>query len=894
MPPFLTDPYGRSPSQLLADAKAQRDANDVVEAATLAYLSLNADTDKTPLKAAERSEANLMLSEINGELGHYAMERIHAKQALRDYADQPLPPAAVQGRILKRLGAIAARIGDFPVAQYQYEQALAIFEAAESSTTDCVGSHLALARLALQQANMTYEIDNSAIESMRGAQKHVDVAIELILSIHGDEKLSREIKRLQAELLLNIWGNLRSQHQHIADETVAKAETMLLDVLAVTRSDPSSHLNDQIAILNGLITAMRRSGRYVDAMTYAEEAQKITNALQRVDIDLTMNMVLVAAHLKDPTSVATLCGIVTNKEQTVFNGLTAISSEAVAIAYSGHGCFRSKICLSLLSNLEADVTRGELMLNIILKRKAITADAEARFWRILHQASASEFSEARSRLLDLRQRLSVKVAARDAHDLWRLTNMIESEEERLAVETAWHDVDDNPSIAKASRIVAAYGQSILTGRSSWESIKALEESFDTAEISSSSVAKAMPADSVLVEFARIENYDLVREIFTQDARYWAFILHPDGRSEAVNLGEAAAIEQQIFEARKTLSTGDRLLAQPQLEAMSYLYNKLWSPISGLVGKADRVIISPEGSLALVPFGSLLDSSSRFLIEKKSLYYISSGRAFTQSSKGESGAPVVVGDPTFDYDKVHRGVSVVPKRLSRLEGTRAEAELVAETLGIDVSLLLDSNASETQVRQVQSPHILHIASHGLFLGEDNPPSTDKLSPQDHMAIDAAYPRHVYTLSRSGIALAGVCSGGLSETDDGFLTAYDVTSMNLHGTELVILSGCDTGLGSVFVGEGVLGLRRSFRIAGARYVVMSLWRLPDREAVRQMREFYKAYETEGDPVIALRDVQRIRIKWYRKALGGTPPPAVWAALTVDGIPREEGNRRRSALL
>jgi CHAT domain-containing protein len=317
--------------------------------------------------------------------------------------------------------------------------------------------------------------------------------------------------------------------------------------------------------------------------------------------------------------------------------------------------------------------------------------------------------------------------------------------------------------------------------------------------------------------------------------------------------------------------------------MSELYNILWSPISGLAGEASRVIISPEGSLALVPFGSLLDSDSRFLIEKKTLYYVSSGRDFMHRSIAESGKPVVVGDPAFNSDKYCPGIPVVSKRLSRLKGTRREAQLVAEILGADISPLLDKDASETQIRQVQSPRILHIASHGLFLDENAPPSTENLSPLDRVAIDAAYPRHVYTLSRSGIALAGICSGGFSETDDGFLTAFDATSMNLHGTELVTLSGCETGLGSVFVGEGVLGLRRSFRIAGARYVIMSLWRLPDREAVRQMCEFYKAYEASGDPVIALRDVLRSRIKWYRSALNGTPPPAVWAALTVDGIPR-----------
>ena len=91
---------------------------------------------------------------------------------------------------------------------------------------------------------------------------------------------------------------------------------------------------------------------------------------------------------------------------------------------------------------------------------------------------------------------------------------------------------------------------------------------------------------------------------------------------------------------------------------------------------------------------------------------------------------------------------------------------------------------------------------------------------------------------------------------------------------------TGLGDVLVGEGVLGLRRSFQIAGARYVLMSLWRLSDREAVRQMRIFYTAYAAGKNPVLALRDKQLERISRLRQVLGQAPP-ALWGALTIQGL-------------
>lgn len=98
----------------------------------------------------------------------------------------------------------------------------------------------------------------------------------------------------------------------------------------------------------------------------------------------------------------------------------------------------------------------------------------------------------------------------------------------------------------------------------------------------------------------------------------------------------------------------------------------------------------------------------------------------------------------------------------------------------------------------------------------------------------------------------------------------------------MSACETGLGKVTNGEGVLGLRRAVRIAGARHVVMSLWRCSDKEALRQMRHFDAQYDSGTEPFTALQNTQRWRIKKLRGDIGQAPP-ALWAAFAAEGIPR-----------
>ena len=215
---------------------------------------------------------------------------------------------------------------------------------------------------------------------------------------------------------------------------------------------------------------------------------------------------------------------------------------------------------------------------------------------------------------------------------------------------------------------------------------------------------------------------------------------------------------------------------------------------------------------------------------------------------------------------------------RLSGTQTEGQSIAGTLG--AHLWMGADALEQKVKACRSPSILHFATHGYFLPEEldvAQTGAESKTLSQRFAIGrisaAGNP-----LLRSGLALAGAntwLEGGMlpAEAQDGLLTAEDVTGLDLLGTELVVLSACETGLGDIRVGEGVLGLRRAFVLAGARTLVMSLWKVTDEQTADLMKEFYRRLLAGEHRFEALRGAQLAIRNIY-------PDPAYWGAFICQG--------------
>jgi CHAT domain-containing protein len=214
----------------------------------------------------------------------------------------------------------------------------------------------------------------------------------------------------------------------------------------------------------------------------------------------------------------------------------------------------------------------------------------------------------------------------------------------------------------------------------------------------------------------------------------------------------------------------------------------------------------------------------------------------------------------------------------LKGTAGEARALKAILP-QATVFTGGQATEAALKQLHSPGILHVATHGFFLRDQE----IRLVGARDLVLDTAQSVGLSNqpienpLLRSGLALAGVNRrlGRADQGDDGVLTALEAAGLDLFGTKLVVLSACDTGVGEVKNGEGVFGLRRALSLAGSDTQVMSLWPVSDLGARDLMIEYYKALERGDGRGDGLRRVQLEMIK--RK---GRRHPFYWASFIQSG--------------
>lgn len=212
-------------------------------------------------------------------------------------------------------------------------------------------------------------------------------------------------------------------------------------------------------------------------------------------------------------------------------------------------------------------------------------------------------------------------------------------------------------------------------------------------------------------------------------------------------------------------------------------------------------------------------------------------------------------------------------------------------------MVGKHALEGLVKQASSPSVLYMATHGFFIPDHRQLRTPEASSRglrvvseveaatafDRPGVAWPFGRGRAPLVRCGLALAGANRRGSVTCrdggEDGILTALEVLSLDLRGTEMVVLSACETGIGDIAQGEGVLGLRRAFLVAGARRVVTTLWKVSDRHTEQLMQDFVSQCHAGAHAVAALRDAQLTMIERLRRRTGGAHP-YFWAAFTATG--------------
>ncbi len=426
----------------------------------------------------------------------------------------------------------------------------------------------------------------------------------------------------------------------------------------------------------------------------------------------------------------------------------------------------------------------------------------------------------------------------------------------------------------------------------------LEFRAQSQPVSLESVQAAIPAKAALLEYFAYRPFDpkaTTSDTTYGNERFAVYVMRNHGVPRGIDLGDAKAIQTALSRFREALRDPLKMNVR---DASRALDEKIMEPVRGLLAETTQLLISPDGDFNLIPFEALLDEQGRFLLQRYSFGYLTTGRDLLrmQVARASKGHPLVLADPFFGEPESTQAVNTreqLPRSngstrrsittgadlssvyFAPLSGTSREARAI-QTLFPDAQVLTGTQATKNALQQMVVPRILHIATHGFFLeaaDAGSKPAAGGPTPQGTRGMRAGT-KAENPLLRSGLALAGANlkkSGG----DDGILTALEASNLNLWGTKLVTLSACDTGVGEVKNGEGVYGLRRAFFLAGAESLVMSLWPVSDYVTRELMTEYYAGLKKGLGRGEALRQAQLAMLK--RK---GRQHPFYWASFIQSG--------------
>jgi len=432
---------------------------------------------------------------------------------------------------------------------------------------------------------------------------------------------------------------------------------------------------------------------------------------------------------------------------------------------------------------------------------------------------------------------------------------------------------------------------------SWKCTE-LGEEFSSRKVCIKDVANRLPEDAVLWEIYKYQPYDFGMVTST-------FSLVSTGEVALVDLGKASAIDSLVtltrqlvygYESKRSFPIALRLQQRLQ-DVSSELFDILMIPLLTSLGDRTRILICPDGLLSLNSFKMLIDTEGRFAIEKYNISYLSSGRDLIHygETEDQSDFALVMGCPDYDLGKsledlppesdLHPSGSEQSSGMSNcfnhrfvsLEWSESELDAVVTMLckrsELEVHSYRGVEAREEVLKDMRdSPRIVHLTTHGF--------SCEDLDSENSLSTDNP-------LLRFGLALAGAnvrkdrSTDGSFRPDDGILTAFEASGLNLESTELAVLSACETGLGEVSNGEGVFGLRRAFQHAGAQAILMSLWNAPDKETTSLMEGFYSNWLSGMSKQEALRVSSLAEIEKQR-AKRGFAHPYFWAAFVLTGDP------------
>lgn len=390
------------------------------------------------------------------------------------------------------------------------------------------------------------------------------------------------------------------------------------------------------------------------------------------------------------------------------------------------------------------------------------------------------------------------------------------------------------------------------------------QSFDNKRITFDDIRKSLKPNEVAIELVRYRHFN---HSLTDSVVYAAIYMRSDlSKPRVVVFANGKEMETRYFKYYRNCITGKI--------HDEYSYATFWKPVQDAVGPASTIYLSADGVYNQINLESIPTPDGKYILDNSNIILVSNTRdLFLRRIKSRLSSPentaFMFGNPSFYASADGR------RTISQLPGTEKEVNQVQFMLnqrGWVTAKYVETLATEEAVKSLNSPKIFHIATHGFYK------TSDQFSgDSDIDGNEVALTRN--PLLRTGLLLKG--AGDLMEKtsynyniENGILTAYEAMNLNLDKTDLVVLSACETGLGELQAGEGVFGLQRAFLVAGAKVLIMSMFKVDDEATQKLMLMFYQKWSNSGNLRASFTEAKKELRTEY-------PDPIYWGAFMVIGL-------------
>jgi CHAT domain-containing protein/Tfp pilus assembly protein PilF len=877
-------------------------------------------------RGAESPEAGTILrglAELSRAQGNYAAAAELSQRALaiHEAAFGPHHPEVAYS--LQAVARLLQAWGDYATAEIHWKRGLAIIEAALGPTHPDMALFLSglaeVSSLQGDQATATLLIERSFAlwesnvrEGMPELESLLTGMLTLLRAGSDDDTVEAVLRKFaaKAEEILGpdhpsvaSWLNRLAEFYRMRGK-YADAEPLFRRALQLTEQQLGENHPEVASVLNNWALLYKVQGHYDVAEPLYRRAIAIAETALSPDhprvADFLSNLASLEIVQNRPEAALALLRRALQIDERTLNNVFSLASERKKFAFLRSVDYRFELLLNLVvQRLRTNPEAVRTAMDAVLRWKGVILDALIRERRASWTSDDPAVADIASQLQQTSSRLASLMwggpGPLSIDEYRRQLAGLEADRERLEEE-----------LARRSQIYATAQR---------------PRQIDTAR-----VAASLEPETALVEYVVVQSANLGAkgiEPLWGSYRYIAFVLHAgeDARPVVIDLGEAEAVDGSVRAWRRHMAQAPDLIAQMGeaaaerrlRKAAERLYTQVFAPLKPMLDTHRVLSLSLDGGLSLIPFEAIVDDRGQYLIETHQFAYLASGRDILGfgSERPQGVGVVILGNPEYNrppetlpatIDRSNGPImtspanqtpaSPLPRLWMPLPGTQQEAIMLAKAFaGEPVYLYLGTEAREDVIKRFQSPRILHLATHGFFLGyqEDRPwrhREEDARNEQIEPSPPDGLPEvttFANPLLRSGIVLAGanaLARGSLPpHGDDGILTALEIAELSLQNTDLVVLSACETGVGEISQGEGVFGLRRAFQLAGARTVMMSLWAIPDGETVAMIGEVYRRLQAGVEKGRALREAALTQLRTGRQARG-VAHPFFWGAFVTFG--------------